>query len=127
MTDARKLAQILPGYDIGAELGRGGYGIVLGGRHKQLGRAVAIKELPPRLAADPAVRARFVAEGRVLASLDHPHIVPVYDFVEKDGVCVLVMEALPGGTVWGQFSSRGYTPSAACAVVMVACAGLHHA
>ena len=127
MTDAQKLAGILPGYEIGAELGRGGYGVVLAGVHKQLGRKVAIKELPPKLALDPGVRARFVAEARVLASLDHPHIVPIYDFVEKDGVCVLVMEALPGGTVWGQFSATGYTPSAACAIVMVSCAGLHHA
>ena len=127
MTDAQKLGEILPGYEIGPELGRGGYGVVLSGRHRQLGRPVAIKELPPKLASDPGVRARFVAEARVLASLDHPHIVPVYDYVEKDGVCVLVMEALPGGTVWGHFSGAGYTPSAACAVVMVACAGLHHA
>jgi serine/threonine-protein kinase len=127
VTDAENLARILPGYVIGAELGRGGYGVVLAGVHKQLGRHVAIKELPPKLATDPGVRARFVAEARVLASLDHPHIVPVYDFVEQDGVCVLVMEALPGGTVWGHFSDFGYTPSAACAVVMVACAGLHHA
>ena len=127
MTESAKLAAILPGYDIGAELGRGGYGVVLGGMHRRLGRPVAIKELPPKLAADPGVRARFVAEARVLASLDHPHIVPIYDFVEQDGICVLVMEALPGGTVWGRFSSTGYTPSAACAVVMVACAGVHYA
>ena len=127
MTDAQKLAGILPGYEIGAELGRGGYGVVLAGVHKQLGRHVAIKELPPKLASDPGVRSRFLAEARVLASLDHPHIVPIYDFIEVDGVCVLVMESLPGGTVWGTFTGVGYTPSAACAVVMVACAGLHYA
>ncbi|MCU1593664.1 MAG: putative protein kinase [Frankiales bacterium] len=127
MTDAQKLAGILPGYEIGAELGRGGYGVVLAGVHKQLGRKVAIKELPPKLASDPGVRSRFLAEARVLASLDHPHIVPLYDYVEVDGVCVLVMESLPGGTVWGRFNGLGYTPSSACAVVMVACAGLHYA
>ena len=127
MTDAAKLAAILPGYEIGAELGRGGYGVVLAGRHKQLNRAVAIKELPPALAGDPAVRQRFAVEARVLASLDHPHIVPVYDYVESGGICLLVMESLPGGTVWNAFSAGGYTPAAACAVVMVACSGLHHA
>lgn len=127
MTEAQVLAGILPGYEIGAELGRGGYGVVLAGRHKQLGRPVAIKELPPKLATDPGVRSRFLAEARVLASLDHPHIVPIYDFVEQDGVCVLVMESLPGGTVWSRFTDLGYTPSAACAVVMVTCAGLHYA
>ena len=127
MTDPRTLAALLPGYDIGAELGRGGYGVVLAGTHRQLGRAVAIKELPPGLAGQPGVRARFLAEARVLAGLDHPHVVPVYDFVEQDGVCALVMEALPGGTVWDRFTSTGYSPAAACAVVMVACAGLQHA
>jgi serine/threonine protein kinase len=127
MTEAHKLAGILPGYDIGAELGRGGYGVVLAGTHRQLGRKVAIKELPPKLASDPGVRSRFLAEAKILASLDHPHIVPVYDFVEVDGVCVLVMESLPGGTVWSRFTDSGYTPSAACAVVMVTCSGLHHA
>lgn len=127
MTDVEVLARLLPGYEIGAELGRGGFGVVLAGRHKQLGRAVAIKELPPNLAGDAAVRSRFVAEARLLASLDHPHVVPVYDYVEKDGVCALVMEALTGGTVWGHFTTRGYPPAAACALVMVACSGLHHA
>jgi hypothetical protein len=127
VTDPHTLAALLPGYEIGTELGRGGFGVVLAGRHKQLGRAVAIKELPPGLAGDPAVRQRFLAEARVLASLDHPHIVPIYDFVESGGVCLLVMEALPGGTVWSAFSEKGYPPAAACAVVMVACAGLHHA
>ena len=127
MTDLKTLAGLLPAYEIGAELGRGGYGVVLAGVHKQLGRPVAIKELPPKLASDPAVRQRFLVEAKVLAGLDHPHIVPVYDFVEHDGVCVLVMESLPGGTVWGHFTQSGYTPSAACAVVMVACTGLHYA
>lgn len=127
MTDASALASVLPAYEIGGELGRGGFGIVVAGRHRQLGRLVAIKELPPQLAADAGVRARFVTEARVLASLDHPHIVPVYDYVEQDGLCLLVMESLPGGTVWEAFQQNGYTPHTACAVVMVSCAGLHYA
>ncbi len=127
MTDASALASVLPAYEIGGELGRGGFGIVVAGRHRQLGRQVAIKELPPQLAADAGVRARFVTEARVLASLDHPHIVPVYDYVEQDGLCLLVMESLPGGTVWEAFQQNGYTPHTACAVVMVSCAGLHYA
>ena len=90
------LSELLPGYEIGGELGRGGMGVVRSGMHQQLGRAVAIKELPAVLADNPDVRARFVAEARVLANLDHPHIVPIYDFVERDGVCALVMEQLPG-------------------------------
>jgi serine/threonine-protein kinase len=127
MSDAASLAAVLPNYEIAGELGRGGFGVVMAGRHRQLGRAVAIKELPAALANDPGVRARFVTEARVLASLDHPHIVPVYDYVEQDGLCLLVMESLSGGTVWQSFTAHGYTQETACAVVMVTCAGLHYA
>lgn len=127
MSDAASIAAVLPSYEIAGELGRGGFGVVRAGRHRQLDRAVAIKELPAALANDPAVRARFVTEARVLASLDHPHIVPVYDYVEQDGLCLLVMESLSGGTVWQAFTAHGYTPETACAVVMATCAGLHYA
>jgi serine/threonine protein kinase len=58
VSDVQKLAAILPGYEIGAELGRGGYGVLLAGRNRQPGRAVAIKELPPKLATDPGVRSQ---------------------------------------------------------------------
>jgi hypothetical protein len=125
--DRDRVTAALPGYEMGAELGRGGWGVVLEGRHRQLGREVAIKQLPRAFAADPAVRARFVAEARLLASLDHPHIVPVYDYVEADGLCLLVMEKLPGGTVWNRFTSAGVTAEAACALALAACAGLHAA
>lgn len=126
-TTMSTLDELLPGYEVGGELGRGGMGVVRSGVHHQLGRKVAIKQLPPVLADKADVRARFVAEARVLASLDHPHIVPVYDYVERDGVCALVMEQLPGGTVWSLFTERGLEPPAACATVMVTCAGLHYA
>ncbi|MFP5219551.1 MAG: serine/threonine-protein kinase [Actinomycetes bacterium] len=121
------VASALEGYDIGDELGRGGFGVVVGGRHRRLERPVAIKQLPPALAADSGVRMRFATEAKVLASLDHPHIVPVYDYVERDGLCLLVMEALPGGTVWQAFSHTGFTAETACAVGLVTCAGLEHA
>lgn len=90
------LGEALPGYEIGTELGRGAFGVVIAGRHRQLGREVAIKQLSPGLVNDESVRARFLAEARVLASIDHPHIVPVYDYVEHDDACILVMERLAG-------------------------------
>ena len=73
----------LPDYAIERELGRGGMGVVFLGSHTRLGRRVAIKELPPSFAADPEVRRRFSTEARTLASLAHPHIVPIYDYVER--------------------------------------------
>lgn len=125
--DAAAVAAVLPEYEVGEELGRGGFGVVRAGTHRRLGRAVAIKQLPAFLAADVTVRARFAAEARVLAGLAHPHIVPIYDYVERDGICVLVMEQLPGGTVWGRFVASGFTAAGATAVAMVTCDGLHYA
>src|SRR5438093_237352 len=62
--DDDRIRAALPAYDIGEELGRGSWGVVLAGVHRQLARAVAIKQLPREFSADPAVRRRFLAEGR---------------------------------------------------------------
>lgn len=126
-TNADSIAEALPGYDIGEEIGRGGMGVVRSGVHRSLGRIVAIKELPAGLAHDPKVRARFVAEGRMLAMLDHPHIVPVYDYVERDGLCLLVMEQLTGGSIWDRFEADGYRHDQVCAITIVTAVALHHA
>jgi serine/threonine protein kinase len=123
--DRELLAAALPAYDIGEQLGRGGMGEVISGQHRQLGRRVAIKQLPAAFAADPEVRRRFTAEARVLASLDHPHVVPVYDFVEHDGVCLLVMELLPGGTLRSHVQAAGgFTAPRAVAVCLACTSGL---
>ena len=125
--DHQQVVDALPQYEVGVEIGRGAWGLVLSGRHRQLDRVVAIKQLPRAFAADQAVRGRFTSEARLLASLDHPHIVPVYDYVERDGLCLLVMELLPGGTVWSRFTEEGFTQPAAVAVVLAGAAGLHAA
>ncbi len=121
------MAGALPAYDIGDELGRGAFGIVFAGRHRTLGRPVAIKQLPRALAADPAVRERFLHEARVVAGLDHPHIAPVYDFVERDGLCLLVMEHLPGGTLADRARAGALDQRAACAAVAAVAVALQHA
>src|SRR5215218_3575179 len=118
------VADALPAYDVGEVLGQGGFGVVVAGRHRQLHRRVAIKQLPRAVAADVAVRRRFTAEARVLASLDHPHVVPIYDFVERDDLCLLVMELLPGGTLRDRFSTTGFTAPHAVAIALACGAGL---
>src|SRR5438067_8982788 len=125
--DQEAVVAALPLYEVQGELGHGAWGVVLAGRHRQLGRAVAIKQLPRAFGADPAVRSRFVAEARLLASLNHSHIVPIYDFVEHEGLCVLVMERLTGGTVTGRFDAGAMTPQRSCAVGLATCAALHYA
>jgi serine/threonine-protein kinase len=125
--DRDRLVRALPSYEIGQEIGRGAWGVVLAARHRQLDRSVAIKELPAAFAADPGVRRRFNIEAKLLASLDHPHIVPIYDYVEDEGLCLLVMEMLSGGTVWSRFTSEGVSAATACGIVIAACGALHHA
>ncbi len=125
--DRDLVARALPGYDIGDEIGRGGWGVVLNAVHRQLGRKVAIKQLPRAFAADADVRRRFASEARLLATLDHPHIVPIYDYVEDHGLCLLVMELLPAGTLWSRMTSTGVTAESACGIVIAACSALDHA
>ncbi|MGK2949633.1 MAG: protein kinase domain-containing protein [Acidimicrobiales bacterium] len=127
ISDSARIAGAIPDYEVQRELGRGGMGVVYLGRHRRLDRGVAIKELPPSFAAEPEVRERFSTEARTLAGLSHPHIVPIFDYVEREGLCLIVMEQLPGGTVWDRFTTTGLTPPTACAVVMACCAALQHA
>ena len=121
------IAAVLPDYEVSRELGRGAMGVVYLGRHRRLRRDVAIKELAGPLADDAEVRARFLVEARTLAALDHPHVVPVYDYVEEAGRCLLIMEALPGGTAWDRFAGDGITLPRACALALATCSGLQHA
>src|ERR1700752_3038374 len=76
---------MLGAYDLGEELGRGSTGIVLAGHHRGLGRDGGIKPRPRLFGSDPALRRRFLSEARLLASLDHAHIVRIYDYIEADG------------------------------------------
>jgi serine/threonine-protein kinase len=125
--DRDLIAEALPAYEVGHELGRGAFGRVFDARHRRLDRQVAVKQLGGAFAADPEMRARFLAEARLLAALDHPHVVPVHDFVEHEGLCLLVMEKLSGGTVWQTYKREGISMESACALLLASCAGLHSA
>jgi hypothetical protein len=122
-----EVGELLDAYDIEDELGRGAWGIVRRARHRQLGRAVAIKQLSAALGQDPGVRARFAAEARLIASLEHPHIVSAYDYVERAGTAVIVMEYLPGGTLWQRFLGPGVGPQEAVAYLLAVTSALHFA
>jgi hypothetical protein len=86
-------------YDISAQIGEGGMGQVFRATDTKLKRQVAIKILPPWLAADADRLARFQREAEVLASLNHPHILTVHEAGELDGRQYLVTEFIDGGTL----------------------------
>ncbi|WP_329055925.1 serine/threonine protein kinase [Amycolatopsis sp. NBC_01488] len=127
MSAPAELVAALPQYDIGAEIGEGGMGVVFAGTHRTLGRSVAIKQLPWDVLNHAASSELFDREARVLASLDHPHIVPVYDYVRTGREHLLVMERLDGGTVHSRFHGGGVTGEQACAIGLAMLAGLHAA
>lgn len=125
--DTARIRNALPGYDIGGQIGSGGCGEVFGGMHRELRRPVAIKQIPPQFATDPEIRSRFASEATLMAAIDHPHVVSVYDYVQHDDLCLLVMEFLPGGTVEDRFQTEGFDPSATIAIALSCAAGLAHA
>jgi len=101
--------------------------VVWSAYHQTLGRHVAVKLLPPGFAADDEVRQQFRSEAKLIASLNHPHIAQVHDFIETGDLYLLVMERLDGGTLWDRFSTSGLSPAGACAAVLAASVALHHA
>ncbi len=86
-------------YIITAEIGRGGMATVYQAHDPRFKRDVAIKILPPQFLHDPNFRARFEREAQIIASIEHPAIVPVYDYGEDDGQVYLVMRLMSGGTL----------------------------
>jgi serine/threonine protein kinase len=95
--DGLALSEALKGqYEILREVGRGGMGIVFLARDLKLERLVAIKTLPPTLAADEVIRARFLREARTAAALTHPNIVPIHRADDIGGTVFFVMGFVDG-------------------------------
>jgi serine/threonine protein kinase len=89
------------------EIGRGGMGVVYLAEDTQLQRHVAIKTLPPHLAADPAVRERFLREARTAAALSHPNIVPIYSAAERNAVVYFTMGYVKGESLAERLARAG--------------------
>ncbi|MEZ4641319.1 MAG: serine/threonine-protein kinase [Chloroflexota bacterium] len=86
-------------YEIKGEIGRGGMATVFQAYDPLFERTVAVKVLPQQMTHEPEFRARFVREAKTIAALEHPAIVPVYDFGEEEDQPYLVMRYMPGGSL----------------------------
>jgi eukaryotic-like serine/threonine-protein kinase len=86
-------------YEIERELGRGGMAMVYLAHDPLMDRQVAVKVLPRQFTFDPNFRSRFQREAKIIARLEHPAIVPVYDFGEYDDQPYLVMRYMAGGSL----------------------------
>ena len=110
--DASLLAEALPGrplrgYRLGEQLGQGAFAVVLRGTQPSLGREVAVKIIRAELANRPEFVRRFEAEAHLVARLEHPHIVPLYDYWREPDRAYLVFRYLRGGTLEARLTSSG--------------------
>ena len=87
----------LAGYVIEEQIGAGGMAVVFRARDAVLGRLAALKVLSPALAADQEFRTRFLRESQAVASVEEPHIIPVYGAGEVDGVLYIATKLVSGG------------------------------
>ncbi|TMQ06924.1 MAG: hypothetical protein E6J90_07635 [Deltaproteobacteria bacterium] len=95
----RMIGSVMLGqYELVDVLGQGGMSVVFKGRHNLTNQEVALKILPPELAAHSQVKSRFVDEAKALAALDHPNIVHLYNFGQDNGHFVLAMQFVEGQT-----------------------------
>lgn len=125
MSERERLGQALPDHEVGQVIGRGQFGVVWSARHLHLGRYVAVKRLDDEVAANPEHAARFRREARTLAQLDHRHVVAVHDYRETDGMRLLIMELLRGGTLADR-RATGMPIETAIASTLAAASALHH-
>ena len=121
------LAPLFPQLEIFELLGKGGMGAVYKARQPALDRLVALKILPPAVAADPAFAERFTREARALARINHPHIVGVYEFGQTQGLYYFVMEFVDGANLRSAIQTGKLGSAEALAIVPQICEALQFA
>src|SRR6202030_2859742 len=108
----------IAGYRLEEQIGRGGMAVVFRAQDERLNRQVALKVLAPALVADDDFRHRFIRESRAAAAVDDPHIIPVYEAGEADGVLFIAMRHVSGGSVRDLLQREGPLPAARVAAII---------
>ncbi len=114
-------------YRIVEQLGQGGMATVFKAYHAALDRYVAIKVMHPAFKEDPTFLARFQREARVVAKLEHPNVVPVYDYAEHNGAPYLVMKFVEGETLKAKLARGPISLAEAVKLIDAVGAGLDYA
>ncbi len=114
-------------YELLRELGKGGMGVVYEARQVSLNRLVALKMIKDSEFASVDDRLRFQNEARVVATLDHPNIVPILDVGEFEGQHCFSMKLIAGGSLSKRLDAYAADPGAAAALVIAVAEAVHHA
>lgn len=108
----------IPGYTIEGEIGRGGMGVVYRAWHTELHRPVAIKMILGGKYTDPVAQARFQIEAEVIAAIQHPNVIQVFEFGRHDDQPYFVLELVGGGSLADRQEAAGpLAPKEAAALV----------
>ena len=105
-------------YQLEERLGQGGMAVVFRAYDSRLDRRVALKLMAPGFSDDDAFRQRFMQESRAAAAVDHPHIIPVFEAGEANGVLFLAMRMVRGGDVRSLIDRNGPLPPARAAEIV---------
>lgn len=112
-----KVGDRLGDFEVLSVAGVGGMGVVYKARQQSLDRDVALKVIREEIAGEPEYRERFLREAKLAASVDHPHVVTVYDVGDEDGRLYLVMQWIDGTDLRQVLDSSGrLTPKRAVAI-----------
>src|SRR5215510_4166841 len=106
----RSMDELQPGQTLGPyrilnQIGQGGMATVYKAYQPSMDRNVAVKVLPGQLAQSPEFTQRFQQEARIIAKLEHAHILPVFDYGESEGISYFVMRFLEAGTLKDKMES----------------------
>src|ERR1039457_1233863 len=112
----------IAGYRLEEQIGQGGMAVVFRAQDQRLQRQGALKILSPALATDEAFRHRFIRESRSAAAVDDPHIIPVFEAGDADGVLFIAMHYVPGGDVGTLVHRHGPLPMARAVAIISAVA-----
>ncbi|HRL13310.1 MAG TPA: serine/threonine-protein kinase, partial [Aggregatilineales bacterium] len=99
--------RIIKGYELRKLIGQGGFGAVYLATQRLIGREVAVKIILPQYANQPDFIRRFETEAQLIARLEHPHIVPLYDYWREPSGAYLVMRYLRGGSLSDSLRDHG--------------------
>jgi serine/threonine protein kinase len=125
--DPARLAPLFPGYSIECLIATGGMGAVYKAVQISLDRPVAIKILPREFGQDKEFRTNFATEAKTMARLNHPNLIGVYDFGEVDGMLFIIMEFVPGKTLFHSAHGKAIAADEASRIVIGVCQALAHA
>lgn len=122
-----ELSRLVPAYEVLELISTGSHGSLYKAKQRSLDRAVTIKVLPPEVGQNARLREAFETEAKVMARLNHPNLVDVFDFGNVDGMLYIIMEDMPERNLHGTAQGHHVEQKESARLIANVCHGLAHA